>query len=185
MKNNGLSIRITTGTAKNKKIKAPEIPDFRAVQEVAKSSLFSILGDKVIGAYCLDMFAGSGNLGIEALSRGAKSCDFVDESYEAIKTINENLLYCGLENKGEVMKSNSVKYAANTEKKYNIIFVDPFYHDIAHVFLMKNLEEILEKNGVICFFHGKELDMRSLIKDTGLQLMDQRKYGKSFLSLIQ
>jgi 16S rRNA (guanine(966)-N(2))-methyltransferase RsmD len=185
MKNNNLSVRVTTGIAKNKKLKAPDIPGFRAVQEVAKMSLFSILSEKVEGAVCLDLFAGSGNLGIESLSRGADSCDFVDENYESIKVINENLKNCDLTDKAEVIKSNSVKFASNTTKKYNIIFLDPFYEDTAHIYLMKSLEEILNENGVICFFHGNKLDIKVLIKDTGLQIMDQRRYGKSSLSLLQ
>ena len=63
-----MELRITTGSAKNKKLVAPELPGFRAVQEIAKSSMFSIIGDQVEGAVCLDLFAGSGNLGIEALA---------------------------------------------------------------------------------------------------------------------
>jgi 16S rRNA (guanine(966)-N(2))-methyltransferase RsmD len=185
MKIKGLSIRVTTGSAKNKRLKAPNIPDFRAVQEVAKLSLFSILGDKVIDSVCLDLFAGSGNLGIEALSRGAKSCDFVDEDHDAIRVINENLTNCNLVENATVTKNSSVKFVANTTNKYDLIFVDPFYDDISHIFLMKNLEEILNENGTICFFHGNELDMGDLIKDTGLQIIDKRRYGKSVLSLLQ
>jgi len=84
---NKKEIRIITGTAKNRKLKAPNIEDFRAVQEIAKSSLFSILGEKIKNAVCLDLFSGSGNLGIEALSRGAKRCDFVDENPKCASVI--------------------------------------------------------------------------------------------------
>ena len=184
MEKNKLQIRITTGSAKNKKLKAPGIPDFRAVQEVAKMSLFSILGDRVMGAVCLDLFAGSGNLGVEALSRGAKWCDFVDEHYESIKVIRENIINCGFVEKAEVIKSEAVKYAANTENRYDIIFVDPFYADTSHVFLTKNLTEILNVKGIIVFFHGENLEISSLIKDTQLIVIDERKFGKSIFTLL-
>ena len=85
-------LRITSGTAKNKKIRVPKIQEFQAVQEVAKLAIFSMLGEKVVDATCLDLFAGSGNMGIEALSRGAKWCDFVDKNRKSTDVIKENLV---------------------------------------------------------------------------------------------
>lgn len=184
MVKNDLSIRITTGTAKNRKLKAPDIPGFRAVQEVAKMSLFSMLGEKVIGARCLDLYSGSGNLGIEALSRGVEWCDFIDENIKSVKTININLKNCGLTEKAEVIQTDAAKYAANTMNKYDIIFVDPFYAETSHIFLTKNLEDILEQNGIIAFFHGDNLDINDLIKDTGLKIADERKFGRSFFTIL-
>ena len=139
-------IRITTGIAKNKKIKAPNIEGFRAVQEVAKSSVFSILGNKVLGAFCLDLFSGSGNMGLEALSRGAEWCDFVDSNYFSCEAVRENIVNCGFIERSEVIRKEAAKYVVNTEKTYDIIFLDPFYDDINHKFLVSNLENILNEN---------------------------------------
>ncbi len=178
-------IRITTGTAKNKRLKAPDIEGFRAVQEVAKSSVFSILGEKILGAVCLDLFAGSGNMGLEALSRGAEWCDFVDENYFSSKAIEENVVNCGFLEKSEVIRKESAKYVVNTEKTYDIVFLDPFYDDTAHKFLVYNLKHILNKGGVVVFFHGENLDMKTLTEDSGLNIMEERKFGKSFFTILK
>lgn len=177
-------IRITTGIAKNKKLKAPDIEGFRAVQEVAKSSVFSILGDKVPESMCLDLFSGSGNMGLEALSRGAEWCDFVDSNYFSCEAIRENIVNCGFLEKAEVIRKEAAKYVVNTEKTYDIIFLDPFYDDTNHKFLVSNLENILNKDGLIVFFHGENLDLKSLIEGTGLNIMEERKFGKSFFTIL-
>lgn len=177
-------IRITTGIAKNKKIKAPNIEGFRAVQEVAKSSVFSILGNKVLGAFCLDLFSGSGNMGLEALSRGAEWCDFVDSNYFSCEAVRENIVNCGFIERSEAIRKEAAKYVVNTEKTYDIIFLDPFYDDINHKFLVSNLENILNEKGVVIFFHGENLDLKALIEGTGLNIMEERKFGKSFFTIL-
>ncbi len=177
-------IRIITGSAKNIKLKTPTNPEFRAVQDVAKGSLFSIIGEKIIGAECLDLFAGSGNLGLEALSRGAAHCDFVELDKASSKMIEDNITKCGFDSKAEVFSKSAVKFAGNTEKSYDLIFVDPFYHDVSHVFLVTNLEEILKPNGMIIFFHGDNLDIQKIAKDTKLKTIDERKFGHSIFTIL-
>ena len=177
-------IRITTGSAKNKRLKAPAIEGFRAVQEVAKSSVFSILGEKVVGAMCLDLFSGSGNMGLEALSRGAEWCDFVDDNYFSCEVIKENIINCGFLEKAEFIRKEAAKYVVNTEKTYDIVFLDPFYQDIAHKFLVSNLKNILNEGGIIVFFHGENLDLKTLVEGSGLNIMEERKFGKSLFSIL-
>lgn len=177
-------LRITTGKLKNKQLNTPNIEGYRGVQEVAKQAIFSILIDKMEDSNCLDLFAGSGNIGIEAISRGASSCDFVDEHPLSVRAITENIQKCGIEEQTEVTRSNAVKFAANTEKKYDIIFLDPFYEDTNHVFLMKNLEDILNPEGTIVFFHGEQLDINKVIKDTNLKVWDERRFGKSYFTIL-
>ena len=139
-------IRVTSGLVKNKILKAPEIEGFRAVQEKAKLALFSILGDKIVGVTCLDLFSGSGNLGIEALSRGAAWCDFDDSNKVCKETIDENVNNCGFLEMSEVSGKDAVKFVTKTQKIYDIIFLDPFYDTTSHIFLMKSMENILAKN---------------------------------------
>ena len=177
-------LRITTGKAKNKRLKAPNIPNFRAVQEVAKSSIFSILEDKVINAECLDLFAGSGNLGLEALSRGALTCTFVDEHPEAIEVIQQNAANLGFSDLCEFHRKDVVKFAANIDQKYDLIFVDPFYNDTSHKFLVKNLAEIIKNDGRIIFLYGSELKLDTIIKDTNLVVLTTRRFGKSHFSVL-
>lgn len=178
-------IRITTGTAKNIKLFTPDFKEFRAVKEIVKQSVFSVINEDIQNKECLELFAGSGSIGLEAISRGAKSCHFVDENYKSVEVIKKNIKKCKFdESRVEVVKSNAVKYAANTEYKYDVIFLDPFYHDTSHIFLMKNLEEILNENGFIVFFHGTNIDIEKILKDTQLKITDQRKFGKSLYTII-
>jgi 16S rRNA (guanine966-N2)-methyltransferase len=178
-------LRITSGLKKNKRLKTPQIEGFRGVQEIVKNAIFSILGEKVENANCLDLFAGSGNLGLEALSRGAAQCDFVDENYYSIGAIMENVKDCDFDHRSEITKGSAVKFAANTEKTYDIIFLDPFYDDTSHVFLMTNLEEILNPQGKIVFFHGEKLEIEKVIKNTKLKVETQRKFGRGMFTVLQ
>ena len=177
-------LRVSSGTVKNKKLKIPEIEDFRAVQEIAKSAVFSILGDRVDGAVCLDIFAGSGNMGIEALSRGAKWCDFVDNNGTSVEVIKENIINCGFLEKSEVFRKDSVKYISKTEKKYDIIFADPFYKDTAQKHLISNIKNILSGGGLVIFFHGDNLNLQEMVKGTDLSIVDERKFGNSFFTIL-
>ena len=177
-------IRISTGIAKNRKLKAPEIEGFRAVQEIAKSSLFSILGDKIVNSVCLDLFSGSGNLGIEALSRGAGWCDFVDSNPKSTQAIQENIQKCSFEEKSEVTRKESAKFVVNSPRYYDVIFIDPFYDDTSQKYLFSNLENILNKDGVVIYFHKENTDIQELIKETKLKIIDERKFGKSLFTIL-
>lgn len=184
-------LRISSGSAKNRRLKVPDIEGIRAVQEKARHSIFSSIGEKIENSTCLDLFSGSGVMGIEALSRGATSCDFVDDNPLAVKAIIENLKNCAFEgdespNKVtfDVYRSQSVKFVANNDKKYDFIFVDPFYDDISHKFLVKNLGEVLNKNGCVFFLHGKNLNMKSMLEGSNLRLENERHFGKSHISVL-
>ena len=177
-------IRVTSGTAKNTKLNIPEIEGFKAVQDIVKQSIFSILGDKVENAVCLDLYAGSGSLGIEALSRGAKWCDFVDKEREAKRIVLENLAKCKFESNYEVFTKNTVKFVENAVKKYDLIFLDPFYENTSHKFLVKLLENVLSENGHIVFLHGEKLDMKKLLAETKFKIITQRKFGKSYFDIL-
>ncbi|MFZ5425194.1 MAG: RsmD family RNA methyltransferase [Patescibacteria group bacterium] len=177
--------RITSGTAKGKNLIVPNIENIRLPQDKFKLALFSILADKVKGADCLDLYAGSGSLGLDALSRGAQSCDFVDTDRKAIDAIEKNMFDLGFTGRGEIIQDDAVKYVANTSVTYDIIFADPFFDDVKHRFLMQNMEEILNPNGVICFSHGKELDIEDVIKNTKLEIFTTRKYNNAFLTILK
>jgi len=178
-------LRITTGTAKNVRLSTPDFKEYRGVKEVVKQSVFSVIGEEIKNKDCLELFAGSGNIGLEALSRGARTCHFVDENPKAIEVIEKNAIKCKFdESKVQIFKSNAVKFVANTINKYDIIFLDPFYQDTSHIFLVKSIEEIIKNKGVIVFFHGNTLDINKIIKDTNFKILDQRKFGNSYFSLI-
>lgn len=179
-------LRVTSGIAKGKKLKTPNLPEFRAVQDKAKLAIFSILGDKVVDAKCLDLYAGSGSLGIEALSRGGQWCDFVDETRTAELTIKDNLVETGFSEKAEIFKQDAVKFVGNAFEKYDIVFADPFYKDTHFRFLLQNVEEILNEKGVVVFSHGEDTDIEDALTNTkNLEIYDQKRYGSAFITVLK
>ncbi|HSX39412.1 MAG TPA: RsmD family RNA methyltransferase [Candidatus Saccharimonadales bacterium] len=179
-----MNIRVTSGLAKNKKLVVPEIENIRVVQDIAKLALFSIIGDRVVESECLDLYCGSGNLGIEALSRGASWCDFVDENGASREAVGQNILECGFSEHAEFYLKDAVKYVVRTDKKYNLVFADPFYETVTHRFLIKNIKKILKPKGLVAFFHGKNLDMAKLIDGTDLKIVTERHFGASYLTIL-
>lgn len=179
-------IRVTSGLAKGKKLLLPNNQKVTAVKEVVKLAIFSILGDKVAGANCLDLYSGSGNLGIEALSRGAVSCDFVDETKSSIETIEKNLAVCRLKDQATVLWEDSVKYLANSQSTYDAIFADPYYTELDHKHLIKLATEKLNPDGVFFLLTSSTNPAPELPKElesTGIQ-HQSRKYGKTLLTLL-
>jgi len=179
-------IRVTSGTAKGKKLILPTNQKVTAVKEVVKLAIFSILGDKIADATCLDLYAGSGNLGIEALSRGADSCDFVDETKSSIETIEKNLAICGLKDQATVLWEDSVKYLANSQSTYDAIFADPYYTELNHKHLIKLALERLNPAGLFFLLTSSANPAPELPKElesTGIQ-HQSRKYGKTLLTLL-
>ena len=122
-------MRIITGKAKGCQLKTPKGMSTRPTSDRVKESLFSILGNEVEDVNVLDVFAGTGGLGLEALSRGAKSAVFVDKSTADI--IKDNLRHCHLEEQGEVMKGDvftAMQRLAGQGRSFELVFCDPPYH---------------------------------------------------------
>ncbi len=188
-------IRITSGTVKNKKIEIPAVENIRVAQDVVRQAIFTILGQNLTKATVLDLYAGSGVLGIEALSRGAKYVDFVDASWEATQSVEKNLKNCNFTNvfdeetnevsiKYDVHLMNAGKFAQSIERKYDLIFADPFYEDLNHKHLITNLDKILKKNGHIVFLHSNKLAIDTLLEDTKLKINTQRKFGQTIITIL-
>ena len=117
-------MRVITGTARGRKLKEPVGMDIRPTTDGVKEAVFSMLQFVIEGRRCLDLFAGTGQLGIECLSRGAASVTFVDESREAIALVRENLSRCRMT--ADVVQTDSVGFIGR-DGKYDIIFLDPPY----------------------------------------------------------
>lgn len=177
-------LRITAGSAKNKPLETPEIEGYRAVQEVAKMAIFSIIGEDIQGKKCLDLYAGSGNMGIEALSRGAEYCTFVDENPEAIKTIEKNLFSCSFFENFEVKRKNALKFVTSTEDTFDYIFLDPFYADQTNKHLIKSLSRICNNKAQIFFLHASDYSIEKDLQDTDLEVASIRRFGKSSISQL-
>ncbi len=144
-------MRVITGSARGRKLK--ELPglDTRPTTDRVKEALFDIIQFEVPGMRVLDLFAGTGQLGIEALSRGAQSAVFVDQRKDAVAVIRDNLASTGFAGQGKVVQGESLSFLASCREKFDLILLDPPY---LSGLLEKALEkavliDILAKNGII------------------------------------
>ena len=178
-------MRVITGKARGVQLKTPEGMQTRPTADRVKEALFSIINFDIPGARVLDLFGGTGQLGIEALSRGAKSAVFVDAAEPACRLIRENLKRTKLEGQGRVIRSDYLEYLNRCRERFDIILLDPPY---AEVFLENSLKriteiDILETNGIIVTERplGKELpwDFEGYIRSKDY------KYGKTLLTIYR
>lgn len=177
-------MRIIAGHLRGRRIKAPRGRETRPMRDFVREAVFSMLGDQVKGARVLDLFAGSGSLGLEALSRGAAEAVFVDRGREPVRVIKENLDILGMSGRGRVVRSEILEYLRRSgppEKPYNLIFIDPpFKIDVNYrQQLLKKLTEdgFLGPSSVVVM----EAPLRSPTPEPppGLMFRERRRYGET------
>ena len=178
-------MRVITGSARGIQLKTPEGMTTRPTTDRVKEAMFSIIHFEIPGAAVLDLFGGTGQLGIEALSRGAKSAVFVDAGEPACRLIRENLKRTKLEGQGRVVRSDYLDYLRRSREQFDIILLDPPY---AEVFLENALKciteiDILQTGGIIVAERplGKELPYEF----DGFTRSKDYKYGKTLLTLYR
>lgn len=178
-------MRVITGKARGVQLKTPEGMQTRPTADRVKEALFSIIHFDIPGAKVLDLFGGTGQLGIEALSRGADSAVFVDAREDACKIIRENLRRTKLEAQASVVRSDYLDYLKRCKDKFDIILLDPPY---AEVFLENALNsiaeiDILQSGGIIIAERplGKELCCEF---DNFTRSKDY-KYGNTLITLYR
>lgn len=120
-------MRVITGAARGRRLEAPEGPETRPTAERTKEALFSAIQFEIEGMFVLDLFAGSGQLGIEALSRGARGCVFVDASREASDVVLRNLAHCGLKPAARVVTMDALAYLHGCRDTFQLAMLDPPY----------------------------------------------------------
>ena len=175
-------MRVITGTARGRKLKEPLGMDIRPTTDGVKEAVFSMLQFDIEGRRCLDLFAGTGQLGIEALSRGARQCVFIDQRADAVKLIRENVEVCGLTDRAVIRSGDAMAYLKSGEK-FDIIFLDPPY---ASGLLGKALEDIAafdicREHGIIVAESAVETELPALAPP--YSLYRQYRYGKIKLSV--
>lgn len=149
-------MRVITGTAKGRRLKTLPGLDVRPTIEGVKEAIFSIVQFEIEDVVVLDLFSGSGQLGIEALSRGAKKAVFVDSSAESIKIIKDNLRHTGLEANAVVCNMANNAFLRSTKEKFDIAILDPPYN---RKLIQKSMPQLVEKmteSGIIICEHEKE-----------------------------
>ena len=122
-------MRVITGSARGRKLKTLEGLDVRPTTDMVKEAVFTIIQFRVPYASMLDLFAGCGQMGIEALSRGASRVVFVDSSRQSQAVIKENLTATGLMKQSRVIADDVVSFLSHASDKYDIIFLDPPYDE--------------------------------------------------------
>ena len=178
-------MRVITGKARGVVLKTPEGMQTRPTTDRVKEALFSIIHFDIPGCRVLDLFGGTGQLGIEALSRGAKSAVFVDASDAACKLIKENLKRTKLENDAKVVRSDYMEYLRRCRETFDVIFLDPPY---AEVFLENSLNciteiDILQTNGIIVTERPLEKELSWDIP--GYTCSKDYKYGNTLITLYR
>ena len=176
-------MRIISGKFRGLKLCEFEGKDIRPTADRVKESLFNILADKVVGATVLDLFCGSGSLGLECLSRGAEFVCFNDNSPPSIAVLTKNLQKISNEKNYSVSRLDYAQCLANSATKYDLIFIDPPYGSDAGIASLKLIAKggILNKNGVVIFERDRKFEGRI----EGLTVFDERKYGKTYLTFFK
>jgi len=178
-------LRIVGGEAKGRKLNIVKGKSVRPTADRVKESLFNILREKISGTEVLDLFAGVGSLGIEALSRGAKRAVFVDKGSACARVIGKNLDILGFRDRAEICHEEAgkaVRWLAQRERKFELIFADPPYgSDLAKKTLGDLAEShIVDEKGTVVVEHYWK---RTLPEEVGrLRLVRNEKYGDTSLS---
>lgn len=160
-------MRVSGGESRGRALKAPKHKGIRPTSDKAREALFSILADRVEGATFLELFAGTGAVGIDALSRGAEKAVFVDESGKAVRLIKENLEGLGYRGRAAVVGKDCLHFLSKTASElgpYDIVYVDPPYHEGTGERTMKALgssgdeggESFLASGAVVVYEHFKK-----------------------------
>lgn len=180
-------MRIITGTAKGFKLKAPRGLDVRPTGDRVKESIFNIIKSSVMSADVLDLFAGTGNLGLEALSRGANSAVFVDSASSSLSVVKENALHTCLAERAEFIKSDAVKAIDrlfDTGRTFDLIFCDPPYNKgyVAAILDKLNGKSLLRAGGLLVLEHTKREPVTVTTKV--LTMVRQEKYGETTVTFF-
>ena len=173
-------MRVITGIARGRRLKTPEGMDIRPTTDNVKESVFNILQFDIEGRRVLDLFAGTGQLGIECLSRGAKEAVFIDQNRDAVKIVREKLKACGFS--APVLQQDALSYL-NTCGSFDLIFVDPPYDAGLYKPVLEKINsiDILSEGGIILCESRRETNMPEM--QAPYYKRKEYRYGKVKLSL--
>lgn len=188
-------MRIVAGKFKGRRLKTLKGLEVRPTADRVKESLFRIFGQQVVDANFLDLCAGTGNIGLEALSQGAKSTTFVDSNYHCIRIIKSNLEMCGFDRKHPQVRlihldaRKALTQLGKRKAKFDLIYFDPPYASKIHESCMKQIAEanLLSSTGLLVIEHRKIQEAAcpdSLMLDE-LVLSRQERYGDTMLSFYR
>ena len=178
-------MRVITGTARGVPLAAPAGYDTRPTADRVKEALFSVIQFEIEGRRVLDLVAGSGQLGIEALSRGAARCVFVDSAQPAVKLVRENLRRTKLEARAQVLQRRAEDYLEGCRETFDLIFLDPPYAGDALENCLNRLAaiDIVAKNGIIVCERPAERQLA--FSAARWERSRDYRYGKTLLTFLR
>jgi 16S rRNA (guanine966-N2)-methyltransferase len=175
-------IRVSGGEAKGRRLKAPK--GIRPTQGMVKQAIFNLVGPGIEGAHVLDLFAGSGAIGIEALSRGAAGVTFVDHQARGLAILRQNLDVLGLKERARIVRGDVVRWleaSPDVVKRAGLVFLDPPYDDVVLDRALRVLDRSVESTTVIAE-HSRRQQMPSLER---LRVDRQRRYGDTMVTVFK
>ena len=177
-------MKVISGFLKGRKIEGYDLLGTRPTMDRVKESLFAMIQDYIVDKVCIDLFAGSGNLGIEAISEGAKFCYFIDNNIKAINTIKNNINNLSINKYTSVLKYNYKFFLENLDNSVDIIFIDPPYktdYIEKAIKLIDKFNILKEKGLLIC----ESDDLDKIAYNDKFELVKQRKYGDKWIVILQ
>jgi 16S rRNA (guanine(966)-N(2))-methyltransferase RsmD len=180
-------MRIISGTSKGRRLVTPRNRSLRPTSDRVKESIFNILREEIEGRMVLDLFAGTGNLGIEALSRGARKVVFVEKERHALELIQRNLAQLGLEEQSEVLPidvNQAIRILKQRGKTFNLIFMDPPYEKglIAKTLLKLRSHPVYHRDSLLVIEHHRREVLPPILQ--GWNLIRQRQTGETVISFL-
>ena len=181
-------MRIISGVSKGRRLLTPRRPSIRPTSDRVKESIFNILGGEVQGKVVLDLFAGTWNLGIEALSRGAKRALFVEKGRQAVRLIQKNLLQCDLEERSEILPKDvhrAIGILRQREESFDLILMDPPYEKglIQKTLMKLSSERIYQEDSILIIEHDRREPLPHAIAKWGL--IRQQRIGDTVISFLK
>jgi 16S rRNA (guanine966-N2)-methyltransferase len=176
-------MRVIAGSAGGVRLVVPRDPETRPITDRVKETLFAILGQRVIDARAIDLYAGSGAIGIEALSRGAAHCTFVERAREALAALRENLRRAGVEGEATVIGLDVMRaLGADPADRYDLAFLDPPYAERAILAPLERLEPLLVGPAMVVVKHFWRT---APPEPAGLRAVRRRRFGETALTFME
>lgn len=176
-------MRIIAGDYKGRRLETPDNFDVRPTTDKVKEAMFSIISPYVVDGIFVDLFSGTGNLGLEALSRGASKCYFCDSSRTSIGIIRKNIKYCRAEEYSVVYAGDFRQSLMKIKDKVDVFLLDPPYDSDYYNISFEMIKEydLLAEDGIIVAEHRNDVELGEEI--AGFELLKERKYGNIVLSI--
>ena len=180
-------MKVISGVLKGRNIEGYNIDGTRPTMDRVKESLFAIIQNNIKNSIVLDLFAGSGSLGIEAISNGANTCYFIDNNKEVIKVLNKNISNLNIKSSSKIILSDwkkSLNEFSNQNIKFDLIFVDPPYDYNVYEKILEKVStlNLLNENGLIILEHS---NLKFKDNYNNLMLYKQKKYGSKSINIYK